>query len=260
MAFEILITRGVAEISAADTSGCQPLRIHRVHLTEAHGGRLLRIVDQRLYIKLHTMQATSLIPSTLQQHRSLPNANHIFGLDGTQDIQPTIPDPVDDACVSAKSTPIVRFAPIPKVQESLGLHTLPQKDKMKSGDVSASHGTFRNPFDKSDDEDLDAETDSSSGCDYLRPNAFSQHRDTLARIPGRHEVESDEASSSRSSIASGRSSPAVVLGAFVGHRDTFARIHFQKRVKPYIPAPIVDRLVAWLPFQDYMNLRLVCRQ
>ena len=257
MAFEILITRGVAEISAADTPGCQPLRIRRAHLAEAHRPRLLRIVDQRLCVKLHPMQATSRGPSALQQHRSLPHANHIFGLDGTQDIQPTTPDPVD---VSSKSTPVVRFAPIPKVQESLGLHTMPREDKIKSGDVSASHKTFRNPFDKSDDEDLDAETDSSSGCDYLRPNAFSQHRDTLARIPGRHEVESDEASSSRSSMASGRSSPAVVLGAFVGHRDTFARIHFQKRVKPYIPAPIVDRLVAWLPFQDYMNLRLVCRQ
>ena len=259
MAFEILIARGVANISTSDPFGCQPLRFYRVHLIDAHGARLLTAVDRRLYLKTYPMQASSGGPSILQQQGSLSDANRIFGLDGTQDIQCTTSGPVDEASASTKA-PVVRFAPVSKVNESFGLHTMPQEHGNQSQYASVSHRTFKNPFDKSDDEDLDASTDSSSGRDYLRPNAFSQHRDTLARIPGRHEVDSDEASSSKSSMASGRSSPAIVLGAFAGHRDTFARINFQRRIKPHIPAPIIDRLVAWLPLQDYMNLRLVCRQ
>lgn len=123
---------------------------------------------------------------------------------------------------------------------------------------SGYQSNFTNPFASGSDEASRTNSSASDAASYLRLDAFAGHRDTLARI--RHRTEEHSADTVRNASFSSLSSSAIDLGAFAGHRDTFARIHFEKRVSPYVPSRIIERLLSYLSSTEYLNLRLTCRQ
>ena len=123
----------------------------------------------------------------------------------------------------------------------------------------ATGSSFINPFSSdSGDDSSPRGSQSSEASSYLRPNAFAGHRDTLARIsrwPDPNKSGDDE-------LLSQRSNPSIPssLHAFSGLRDTFDRTHFERRITPYLPHCIIDKMLCYLSSDDYLNLRLTCSQ
>ena len=121
--------------------------------------------------------------------------------------------------------------------------------------------TFRNPFQACDTLDSRKPSDSSSDdSTYLRANAFAGHRDTLARIQRPHPTNNSGLSPVPSSSSSIDSLVLPVLHHFGGHWETFDHILFRRRTAPYASGAIIERLLRYTGFQDYLNLRLTCRQ
>ena len=120
--------------------------------------------------------------------------------------------------------------------------------------MAPSTSRFTHPF-----ESNRQASSSSSGSEYLRPDAFSGHRDTLARLSRVGLISGNRAQSVADS-SSARSSESSDLSAFPGHRDTLARIpRLHRSSGVQIPAPVINRLLCFLSYKDYLNLRLVCR-
>ena len=97
---------------------------------------------------------------------------------------------------------------------------------------------------------------SSVSSDYLRSEAFSRHRDTLARI---HYTPSDRKSTS-ATTSSTASMNSTACSAFPGHRDTLALIKFRTRPAPQIPEKMLITILSFLGFEEYKALRLTCRE
>lgn len=155
--------------------------------------------------------------------------------------------------------PLVRFASTQelqgdddKVTSARGLETVSRLRPPQH------RSTFTDPFTRGSIHTSRTESSASDAASYLRPDAFAGHRDTLARIP--HRPERHDADIVDSPPESSSSSPEVDLQAFAGHRVTFSQIHFEKRVSPYVPSRVIEKLLSDMSSTDYLNLRLTCRQ
>lgn len=107
-----------------------------------------------------------------------------------------------------------------------------------------------------------------ASTDAFQDDDFSLPGDSTERItcprPGHstftNPFGSGSEKTSRSNSSSSDAASYLRIGAFAGHRDTFARIHFDKRVTPYVPSHVIENILRHLPAADYLNLRLTCRQ
>ena len=105
---------------------------------------------------------------------------------------------------------------------------------------------------------LSSRTTSSSSIssDYFGSEAFSRHRDTLARI---HDTPSDRKSTSATTNSTA-SIKFTARSGFPGHRDTLALIKFRNRPAPHIPEKMLIVVLSFLGFDEYKAVRLTCRE
>ena len=162
---------------------------------------------------------------------------------------------------STGATRLVRFASnlnMPLADEDPDEQLTPELHHLHQDTPTTS---FRNPFREDSNIESRRSSDASSDASsYLRANAFSGHRDTLARITHRakkgYTAELEPISSSSSSPPS----PVLVQPSTLRTHDTFSHILFGRRIRPYNPSMIIQQLIHYLPFQDYLSLRSTCRQ
>ena len=164
--------------------------------------------------------------------------------------------------------------------------------------LTPSHGATTEPVDPAGSESRPTLIDPFGGypvpsrqdsiesdpSEYLRPGAFMGHRDTLARIrssPATRGNRTNSTSSgstlsspshspaqiihcsysivSSSSISSTFSSTIVRPSEISAYGETFGRLHGRNRPVLNIPQGILEGVLACLGFEDYKELRLVCR-
>jgi len=119
--------------------------------------------------------------------------------------------------------------------------------------MDQSNLSFNNPFD--DDSD---DSDSSVISELERPNAFSGHRDTLARLYEGDTSDSEPGDGSYTPTQSGLS--LFRNRQHVTHRDTLARLHFKQNFSKALPDDVLRKVAGYLDPVDCKNMRLACRQ
>ncbi|EXJ65101.1 hypothetical protein A1O7_01441 [Cladophialophora yegresii CBS 114405] len=115
---------------------------------------------------------------------------------------------------------------------------------------------FTNPFHV--EESPSRKTSSASeGTVYLRPNAFAGHRDTLARL--QYFARSDEDVQALTD-----SDDETYMTAWTRQPSTSAPSRRYSLVGAnldiFLPQQVVESVLSYLSFNDYKNLRSVCRQ
>lgn len=178
----------------------------------------------------------------------------LCGMDGANDemdlLQPSITISRTASVSDLKAPPVRPFRP--SVVHFLSDEHLSWREAARRKDRDG----FTNPFD-SDDTALRRSSTASEGTAYLRPNAFSGHRDTLARLVYFAKDDDDEQTAADSDGDSfttawtrqpSISTPSRRYSLAGGNLDIF------------LPESVVDSVLGLLSFEDYKILRLVCRQ
>ncbi|EHY52172.1 hypothetical protein ABEF92_002801 [Exophiala dermatitidis] len=109
---------------------------------------------------------------------------------------------------------------------------------------------FTNPFSEEGSIQSRRTSSSSDTAGYLRPNAFSGHRDTLARLPLSGTMHKCSGSIWATESTSDDSEFADEPYECYGFRGS----------GPIFPRRVIVLLLSYLSFEDYKNLRLVCRR
>lgn len=122
-----------------------------------------------------------------------------------------------------------------------------------------SSPTFYDPFDENGQSKIRRDSSSSSGSEYLRPGAFDNHRDTLARIqrksdPGRTLDIEYEGSRLQKSLITFR------YKALMLHRDTLTILRHKQNFSKNLSPEALLQIATYLSIGDYSNMRLTCRQ
>ena len=218
--------------------------------------------DKKALIGIDGAQESSNNSTLDTQCDSSPEAPVSFATDGAGDqFSPRRRSSFNCDRPSTNATRLVRFASNlnmavededPDEQPTPELHHLHQDTPTTS---------FRNPFREDSNVESRRSSDASSDASsYLRANAFSGHRDTLARITHRAKKGYTAELEPRSSSSSGPPSPVLVQPSTLYTHEPFNHIHFGQRIRPYNPSTIIQQIVHYLPFQDYLSLRSTCRQ
>ena len=125
---------------------------------------------------------------------------------------------------------------------------------------------FRNPFLEPTATESRKVSDSSSDTShYLRANAFAGHRDTLARIPRPQEspeTDLEPIIAAESATLPSISSCSTVIRSFPGFWNSYHHTRPRRRSSSRVPISVafVEQLLTFVSFQDYLNMRLICRQ
>lgn len=114
-------------------------------------------------------------------------------------------------------------------------------------------GTFTNPFSDEGSSQSRRTSTSSDTTGYLRPNAFAGHRDTLARLPHSVTLHKCNGTIWEDESTSDDSEP-------MAQSLQFRRSWDGSPIDLVFPDRFIDSLLSYLTFEDYKNLRLVCRR
>lgn len=118
---------------------------------------------------------------------------------------------------------------------------------------------FCDPFTGGNPTKIRTDSSSSGESEYLRPGAFDNHRDTLARIqrrsdPGRTPELEDEDLRLLKTLVMFRHK-ALML-----HRDTLTILHYKQNFSKNLSSRALLRIATNLSSNDYKSMRLTCRQ
>ncbi|KIW98847.1 uncharacterized protein Z519_00510 [Cladophialophora bantiana CBS 173.52] len=179
---------------------------------------------------------------------------------GTQRHWPSVLNTMDGACEGADDP---TSATISRTSSSADLRAQPIRSSMVHF-LSDDHlnwrererATFVNPFSPEELSSRKTST-SSEATEYLRPNAFAGHRDTLARLTysaaGSGDDEDISDCDTDSFLTALTTQPSM---AGISRRASNAGANLDI----FCPQRVVENVLKYMAFDDYKAMRLVCRQ